>query len=63
MRAVTVLMLETLGYKVLQAASGEEAITVTKECREEIDLLMTDVVMPDMSAASWPNSYGIPIRI
>ena len=48
-RAVTVLMLETLGYKVLQAASGEEAINIAKECCEEIDLLMTDVVMPGMS--------------
>jgi two-component system, cell cycle sensor histidine kinase and response regulator CckA len=48
-REVTVLMLETLGYKVLQAASGEEAINIAKERREEIDLLMTDVVMPDMS--------------
>jgi two-component system cell cycle sensor histidine kinase/response regulator CckA len=48
-REVTVLMLETLGYKVLQAASGEEAINIAKERCEEIDLLMTDVVMPDMS--------------
>jgi CheY-like chemotaxis protein len=44
--AVTVVMLETLGYKELQAASGEEAIKVAKETCEEIDLLMTDVVMP-----------------
>jgi PAS domain S-box-containing protein len=48
-RAVTVLMLETLGYKVLQASSGEEALSVANENREEINLLMTDVVMPDMS--------------
>jgi PAS domain S-box-containing protein len=48
-REVTVLMLETLGYKVLQAASGEEAIEVMTERCDEIDLLMTDVVMPDMS--------------
>jgi two-component system cell cycle sensor histidine kinase/response regulator CckA len=48
-RAVTILMLETLGYRVLQATSGEEALRLANENREEIDLLMTDVVMPDMN--------------
>ncbi len=48
-RAVTALMLETLGYRVLQAESGEEALSVANENHKKIDLLMTDVVMPDMS--------------
>ncbi len=48
-RAVTALMLETLGYRVLQAGSGEEALLLAEERPEEIDLLMTDVVMPGMS--------------
>jgi two-component system cell cycle sensor histidine kinase/response regulator CckA len=48
-RAITALMLETLGYRVLQAASGEDALHLAEEAQEKIELLMTDVVMPGMS--------------
>jgi PAS domain S-box-containing protein len=41
--------LQELGYRVLTAASGRRAIEVAQECSEPIDLLVTDVVMPNMS--------------
>ena len=47
-RAITVETLETLGYKVLQAGSGDEALAVAHEHDEPIDVLVTDVVMPGM---------------
>ncbi|MDJ0888976.1 MAG: PAS domain S-box protein [Desulfobacterales bacterium] len=45
---VTQKMLERLGYQVLTARSGEEAIELYEEKREEIDLVILDMIMPGM---------------
>ncbi len=37
------------GYRVLEAASGDAALTIGKRHKEPIQLLITDVVMPEMS--------------
>jgi len=39
--------LSQLGYRVLEAPTGVKALEVWKENREEIGLLLTDLVMPD----------------
>ena len=46
LRAVVRTALSRLGYRVLEAASGEEALAVWKQHRDEIRLLLTDLVMP-----------------
>jgi PAS domain S-box-containing protein len=48
-RDLTVKMLEKLGYRILTAASGAEAIEISCTHAGPIALLLTDVVMPNMS--------------
>ncbi len=43
------MMLETLGYKVIPAGTPGEAIRIAREHTGLIDLLLTDVVMPEMN--------------
>jgi signal transduction histidine kinase/CheY-like chemotaxis protein len=41
-------MLEKLGYRVCCAGSGQEALDFLKNRREAIDLVILDMIMPDM---------------
>ena len=42
-------ILQPLGYKLLKAADGYEAIDIVNTTHEKIDLLLTDMVMPGMN--------------
>jgi len=46
---MTKTMLQRLGYQVLASASPDQAIQMAREFPENIDLLITDVVMPEMN--------------
>ena len=43
------MMLESLGYRVLSAVTPGEAIRLSKEYADEIHLLITDLLMPEMN--------------
>lgn len=47
-RRVLNQILVSKGYRVLQAGSGEEALVISRLHRGTIDLLLTDVTMPQM---------------
>ena len=42
-------LFEQLGYKVLAARSGKEAIEIYEENKERIDIVILDMIMPDMN--------------
>ncbi|MBI5617814.1 MAG: PAS domain-containing protein [Gammaproteobacteria bacterium] len=48
-RQITRLMLEQAGYRVVEAATGAQALTLAADPRCTPDVLLTDVVMPEMS--------------
>ena len=48
-REVTALLLESLGYQVLQVSNVEDALNLVENTRAKIDLLFTDVIMTGMS--------------
>jgi PAS domain S-box-containing protein len=42
-------LLESMGYRVMGAANGADAMCIAGTCRDPIQLLVTDVVMPGMN--------------
>jgi PAS domain S-box-containing protein len=48
LRAVIARILARAGYRVLTAASGPEALELEQQTAERIDVVLTDVVMPEM---------------
>ena len=48
-RILTRRILEKAGYKVLTASNGEEALLLCEALKDRIHLVLTDVVMPQMS--------------
>ncbi len=49
---VTARMLAHLGYRVLQATHGAEALEIARAEDRAIDLLLTDVLMPEMNGVT-----------
>jgi PAS domain S-box-containing protein len=51
-------ILKEQGYRILEAATGEEALKICKENKGPFHLLLTDVVMPQMSGRQLKERLG-----
>jgi PAS domain S-box-containing protein len=49
LRALVCEMLNGLGYSVLLANSSGDALRIIQDCQQRIDMLITDVIMPNMN--------------
>ncbi|RJP42536.1 MAG: PAS domain-containing sensor histidine kinase [Desulfobacteraceae bacterium] len=50
-RTIAEEMIRALGYQVITAGGGQEAVTVFQERRNEIDLIILDLIMPKMGGS------------
>jgi len=56
LRTVVVDLLSSLGYNILSAPGGQEALTLAEEYSGKIDLLLTDVVMEPLPGPALAES-------
>jgi DNA-binding response OmpR family regulator len=56
LRAIACEILQEHGYRVIEAASGGEALDISRSHPEPIHLLLTDVVMPGMNGLALAES-------
>jgi CheY-like chemotaxis protein len=47
-RKMVCSMLSFSGYKCVEAADGTEALDIVKDAPDSVDLILTDIVMPEM---------------
>ena len=57
-RTLTRRILERQGYRVIEARTGAEALRVFEERQAEIDLVVSDVIMPEMGGRELVAKLG-----
>jgi PAS domain S-box-containing protein len=58
-RGLATLVLESLGYRVLSAAEGNQALALGAEYAGPIDLVLMDVVLPGMSGTQLAERFKV----
>jgi CheY-like chemotaxis protein len=61
-RLLVTRLLEDAGYRVVAAAGGPEALALPELADGDVDLLLTDVVMPEMSGRELANRVRERLR-
>lgn len=59
LREIATEYLQSLGYRVMDAVSGKDALRRANEFHGPIHLLITDVVMPEMSGPELANQLAV----
>jgi len=57
-RAVIAEMLQSEGYRVLEASNGHDALAASNAHEGNIDLLLTDLIMPGMTGRMLADTLG-----
>ena len=57
-QVVTQFLSQELGYNLLSAGSGEEALSLVETYSGDIDLLVTDILLPGMSGPELAKKMG-----
>ena len=57
-REVVRRILTRAGYEVIAASGGEEALTLLADRDQQVDLLLTDVIMPGMSGKELAERFA-----
>ncbi len=58
-RGIIAKLLNKLDYKVLEAGDGEEALEMFRAHQDDIDLILTDIVMPKMGGVDLAKSIRL----
>jgi PAS domain S-box-containing protein len=56
LRNIGTSLLKNMGFAVLTASNGQEALEIFKECEVEIDVVMLDLIMPVMGGVETYNN-------
>lgn len=58
-RRVVVRRLRNFGFTVLEASSGKEALDLLSNLQNPLDLIITDVIMPEMNGRDLVNKIRL----
>ncbi|MBN1290699.1 MAG: PAS domain S-box protein [Candidatus Latescibacteria bacterium] len=58
-RKMLIRILSNKGYKIIEASHGEEALLKSKDFKEKVHLLVTDVIMPRMGGEELSAKFNV----